>query len=237
MFFFSFLVPYPDKEIVDEFAIITSFLFVKISDKLCVSMFLHCCMLTCLLTTCRSLYFAADYSQAAVGLANKNSSHVNSGGSNEEYCKPTVQCIGDQKRDTFNNLCQEPTCDDYFFAELDSKTHTCVYSVGYATFGLLVTVCFVIFDLLSSFIYQRIDSGNPQGINTWDDIATAAGVDGGSSTMLMRTWYGRVGHAWGLTQAQNWIMTVPGNWLMQGVDFLILRILKWGRRPLPQRDL
>ncbi len=104
----------------------------------------------------RSLYFAADYTARAVGLANKLNSTQQEGFflNDVNKCDAVQECIGHQTYDYSSNSCQEPDCDDYFFAELDSDTQQCVYRRGMYNAGVVIVVLCVIFEVTAFLVLQ-----------------------------------------------------------------------------------
>jgi len=115
----------------------------------------------------KSLYFAADYSTGAIGLANKveisvgNYYYTNTSPPNP-YCKLSITCKGHQEFDSFSNSCVDPLCSSYFFLKFDSSTHECIYDLSKCIVGVLFVCIFFIFEFSSSVIlkYIKIESEN-----------------------------------------------------------------------------
>lgn len=108
----------------------------------------------------RSLYFAADYGQKAVGLANKaNTSTLStyydiSIQSSKCAASERPSCIGQQYYSYSNNQCKSPRCHQYFFAELDTESQYCEYKLGTYNAGMFFLSLIIIFEVVSYFVMQ-----------------------------------------------------------------------------------
>jgi hypothetical protein len=102
----------------------------------------------------RSVYFAADMSTRSVGFANKfDISFINAMYSTSK-CQAAATCIGQQNYNPVTNLCNAPTCDDYFFAYLDETTQNCYNRLDLYNAGLTIIWLCIIMETVSFFVMQ-----------------------------------------------------------------------------------
>mmetsp|Transcript_3150 Transcript_3150/g.3403 ORF Transcript_3150/g.3403 Transcript_3150/m.3403 type:complete len:537 (+) Transcript_3150:43-1653(+) len=104
----------------------------------------------------QSIYFAANFQQHSIGLANKLSSseiQFYSNTSNPSCSKPPV-CIGKQVYDISSNSCDDPKCSNYFFTVIDHDSKTCVYNNTAIGFGLFFIVLISLLEFISFFVTQ-----------------------------------------------------------------------------------
>eukprot|EP01040_Poterioochromonas_malhamensis_P007739 gene7739-8357_t len=104
----------------------------------------------------QSIYFAANFQQQSIGLANKLSSNeiqFYSNTSNPSCSKPPV-CIGKQVYDISSNSCDDPKCSNYFFTVIDHDSKTCVYNNTAIGFGLFFIVLISLLEFISFFVTQ-----------------------------------------------------------------------------------
>lgn len=115
--------------------------------------------------TLRSLYFAADYEEVTVGLANKISTKDQERyfSGDQERCVAKTTCVGQQFYDYATNSCLDAECENYFFVELDPISRNCVYKQGMYNAGLTIIILCVIFEV-SSFFANQYSSTQIMGV-------------------------------------------------------------------------
>jgi hypothetical protein len=106
-----------------------------------------------------SLYFAADFSNNAVGLASKLSvmevsSLADRLASGSARCRARVSCKGDETYNPELNTCTSPSCDRYYFTKLEESTGRCVYSETAYGFGIAFVLAVSLMEMLSYFTLQ-----------------------------------------------------------------------------------
>ena len=104
----------------------------------------------------QSIYFAADFQDVRVGVANKLSAAFIDGFSatNRVGCAAATVCIGDQEFRASSNSCKDPPCGHYFFTELDHDTKKCIYNHSNYVGGLVFIILIVIAEVVSYFVSQ-----------------------------------------------------------------------------------
>lgn len=113
----------------------------------------------------RSLYFAANYDEVTVGLANKISSSAQADhfDNDKDLCVAKATCQGQQSYDYATNTCLDPECDNFFFAEIDPGSKNCVYREGMYNAGLTILILCVIFEV-SAFFSNQYSSTQIMGV-------------------------------------------------------------------------
>lgn len=104
----------------------------------------------------QSMYFAADFTTASVGLTNKLSADETlfySDDSNPSCAAPR-QCVGDQTYTPSKNACKEPNCKEYFFMDLDAVEHKCIYRSTPYYFGIIFISIIAAAEVASYFLTQ-----------------------------------------------------------------------------------
>lgn len=105
--------------------------------------------------TLQSMYFAANFLNQSVGLANKLSSDaVASFTSSTSGCKAEPICEGDQHYSSHDNKCHEPNCASYFLSVLDEDSHTCKFKQSSIITGLFFVLLFATGEIVSYFVVQ-----------------------------------------------------------------------------------
>lgn len=104
----------------------------------------------------QSLYFAADFAQYTVGIANKlSAAYIESfNATNRIGCAAPVQCFGKQYFVYAENRCHDPDCRRYFFTELDKATMTCKYNRSNLIGGLIFIVLIILAEVVAYFVTQ-----------------------------------------------------------------------------------
>jgi len=104
----------------------------------------------------QSIYFAADFNDARVGVANKlSATFIDSfSATNRVGCAAAAVCIGDQEFRASSNFCKDAPCGHYFFTELDQDTKKCVYNHSNYVGGLVFIILIVIAEVVSYFVAQ-----------------------------------------------------------------------------------
>jgi hypothetical protein len=104
----------------------------------------------------QSIYFAADFAQQTVGLANKlSNSYINGFSAAKRVgCAPAATCKGDQTFRYATNDCTDPTCARYFFAVLDTDTMTCEPNYDNMVGGLIFIIILALAETVAYFVMQ-----------------------------------------------------------------------------------
>ena len=105
----------------------------------------------------QSIYFAADFTDRSVGLANKLSANaIASFAASSSGCATTRRgtCKGSQHFQARYNRCINPNCQAYFLTELDHDTMTCQFRSSSMIVGLVFVCLFATAEIISYFVVQ-----------------------------------------------------------------------------------
>jgi hypothetical protein len=104
----------------------------------------------------QSMYFAADYTQYTVGLANKLSDSYIDGFSAGKWqgCAAVRNCTGDQSYVRSTNTCKNPQCSRYFFTVLNTDTMKCEPNRSNMIGGLIFIILIALAETVSYFVSQ-----------------------------------------------------------------------------------
>jgi hypothetical protein len=104
----------------------------------------------------RALYFAANYQNVSLGLANKLLPHEVAYYANatNPSCARAVTCVGQQGYEPASNSCKRPPCVRYFFTSLDSTGSTCTYDHSATIFGVIFICLLAAMEVMSYFLNQ-----------------------------------------------------------------------------------
>lgn len=110
----------------------------------------------------QSIYFSADFSSGAVGLANKLlGSEINSMQNEPStdsvlgMCSIKPECMGKQSYHESSNTCSRPTCHKFFFTELDESTNECVWNSGIFIGGLIFVILIAAAEVTAYLVIQH----------------------------------------------------------------------------------
>ena len=71
-----------------------------------------------------------------------------------QHCKARARCAGEQTLSRLN-YCENPSCDKYYFREMDPASFTCVYSVGFQLLVFIPLMLCVVGDLSMFRLHVR----------------------------------------------------------------------------------
>ena len=169
----------------------------------------------------RGVYFAANYQNTSVGLANKLSKDYIDGLGDlnvVQGCSKVAQCEGDQSYTPSKNKCKDPSCDKYFFVVFNADSKQCEYDLGAVQAGLFFILLFALLEIVSYFVSQysawSLLHGRQAG-------AMSTIRRGGMSTMAVS-----------ITKLDPTTVLL-GSWLTVAVDLIVTRVLKWGPTATP----
>ena len=123
----------------------------------------------------QSIYFAADFNDVRVGVANKlsNTYIQGFGEASRTGCAAKTVCIGEQDYHQSTNSCQDPPCSHYFFTELDEDTKKCVFNQSNMVGGLVFIILIVCAEVVSYFVAQySVHTAMEQGRSSTMDPLT-----------------------------------------------------------------
>lgn len=128
----------------------------------------------------QSVYFAADFAQPSVGIANKLSEAYIAGfdADHRVGCAAPAVCFGHQYFIYSENRCHNPDCRRYFFTELDESTMKCKYNQSNLTGGLIFLVLIIVAEVVAYFVtqYSAYSSLEPGRLATIDPLTKHTGM-------------------------------------------------------------
>jgi hypothetical protein len=175
----------------------------------------------------KSLYFAADFAEGSVGIASKlnasqsgiYASRNSISGSN---CAPKLTCIGDQNYESYTNTCRDPSCNKFFFTQVDTATQKCYYNTAFG-WGLFFVCVIASMEVLSFFAIQQTTiefMRSHFGDQTHTDRVIPMEIEadnGGARNPALPAAAFRT----------DIISRLLGPFLTSIMDFLVVRILQW----------